>query len=147
MKFQLVQANQLTDVWEYVKAGLARIREKGKVKWIDEEVFAAVYRGRAGLFLAMDGEDRRGFVATEVRKDDNTGLPTLHVWLCWGEPRKGEHYADASVFTPDMVAFLDEHAKQMTGSSRWTFDGLKGWERYLKGYCEPMHTRFERVLT
>lgn len=132
-------------MWPYVETGLARIREKGPVGWLNQEVYSCIYRGRAGLFVAMDDQMPRGFIVTEVRRDDQLSLqPNLHVWLLWAEGQEG-NYADVEKFAPATVEFLDKHAKQL-GINRITFNGRKGWSAFLKGYFEPVYVRFERNI-
>ena len=143
MKYEPIDPAILHAYWPKVRPGLERIKEKGCVHWIPEDVYAHLRFKLATLYIASG--ERDGFFVLERNNCSFSGGLVVNVWALYAEPRVGEHFADVSEFVGNAVSFIDGVAKGL-GAKRVTCDGRGGWEKVLKDYFRPTLVHYERSL-
>jgi hypothetical protein len=146
MRYEMIAPENLRACWTRVKAGLERVLQVGSETWIPEDIYTYLRTKMAFLYLAWDGDEYRGFMVIESKRDVFTNQPFLHVWVLFGEPRSGlDHFAAVEQFVGETVEFIDGLA-QAAGTSTVRMSGREGWKRFLRGKFKPVRVCYERQL-
>jgi hypothetical protein len=105
-------------VWDRVERGLQIVQKRvGRTNWTIEQVKNCILGGKAGLFLHCEG-----FLILEPDHEPLSFKPFLNVWLAYFRPGK------AKALRAELVAWLDEQALRMTGTTDWRFSSPReGW--------------------
>ena len=120
----------IRDVWDEVKFGLERTKEKSNATWRIEDVYAACLVGKAFLYV---GEP--GFVIVQPKEDPITGEPELLVWVAFScEHHSVERFQTAV----DNLGKDHGFKKLVMQSSRPGWDKTPGWT--------AVSVNYERVL-
>lgn len=83
--------DELTQRWDYIRAGLLKVREAMKgvhSYWRPEHVRTSILQGTAELFLiyVQGGNEIVGFFVTSVQHDPFLHVPvSLFVWIAYAE--------------------------------------------------------------
>jgi hypothetical protein len=116
MILHYIPKENLRQHWDYVKNGLALVRQRGHMEWIIEDIYCDCYENRSMLFLGIVDNKPVGFVVLQPIGN------TLHVWATWSTIN------DQTLFQQAWQE-IQAIAKQ-GGKSRVTFSSQrKGWER------------------
>jgi hypothetical protein len=116
MILHYIPKDKLREHWDYVKHGLALVRQRGHMEWIIEDIYCDCYENRSMLFLGIVDNKPVGFVVLQPIGN------TLHVWATWSTLN------DQTLFYQAWQE-IQSIAKQ-GGKSRVTFSSQrKGWER------------------
>jgi hypothetical protein len=141
----MIAPENLRSCWTRVKAGLERILQVSHETWIPEDVYAHLRTKLAQLYLAHDGDEYRGFIVVETKRDNFTNELYLNVWLLYGEPHGGEHFAEVGAFVDETIGFIDNLARS-SGLRLVRMSGREGWKRFLRGNFKPVRVCYERQL-
>jgi hypothetical protein len=133
MTINLVQIASVPEVcalWPWVREGLLEVKSRCRARWMPEDVYAAIRRPSAFLWLIRDdvGFDL-GFIVVQV--DEDTDGRCLFLWALWGEahelvPRKDQLYEEIKKLA------------RSVGARRLRWDGRKGWTRMM----QPSRVRY-----
>jgi hypothetical protein len=66
----------------------------------------------------------------------------LNSWILYADPSTTD--GEALIHAPETIAEFDKMAAFF--GVTWRLHGRKGWERVLKGVCEPVRVTFERIV-
>jgi hypothetical protein len=145
MRYEMIAPENLRACWTRVKLGLERILAVSTETWLPEDVYVHLRMKLAQLYLAYNGDEYRGFIVTESKRDNFTNEPYLNVWLLYGEPRTGDHFAEVGMFVDETIGFIDELARG-AGITLIRMSGREGWKRFLRGNFKPIRVCYERQL-
>lgn len=112
--------------WERIKEGLAVVRKRGPVNWIDEDVYANLKAGSAQLFITED----TFVICYPERMHDGM---SLHIWIAYST-----HGNAVETYEPQLI----EIAKGF-GAIRLKCESARNWEP--KGYI-PVSTIYYKDI-
>ncbi|MGE0717198.1 MAG: hypothetical protein AB7P02_17270 [Alphaproteobacteria bacterium] len=78
----LVPARELRAVWTTVTPMVEAVRRRVGADWLAEDVYAALLRGNAGLYLLPDAEGRTAGIMV-LQKLTEWGVDNLSVWVAY----------------------------------------------------------------
>lgn len=129
---------QLREAWKLVHDGLEQIVRKTRPKWLIEDIYGALRREEAVLWLGYEDLAYRGFAIVFTRVDPFTAEKVLVVWAL---------YANAGAHLDPFIGQVLERARA-EGADRVYFQSpRRAWQRRLArfGFMLTQH-EFELQL-
>ena len=119
-----IPAVDLHKHWDWLRAGLERVRAKVATEWIPEDIWQAIRSGAAGVSIIADGA---GFIV--LQRQERARGPCLFIWVVEGELAQYEQA---------MYAELEHVARDMKAPTIEMHSPRKGWAQ--RGFWMPTNT-------
>lgn len=129
---QFVHADDLSEVWEFVEAGLRHVLSLTHEPWTPRDVKQHIREGWASLYVCDEG-----FAVLQRRKADWTADPYINVWVLWFQADKARQRR------AELIAWLDEMVRQQK-CEWWEFGSPRAGWAGLEADCERVKTIWRR---
>lgn len=110
-----IDKHSLRNIWPWVKEGLSKVRAKGIIDWIDEDIYCDCFEQRSMLWVFFDESRPTAFMVLQPNGK------SMHIWVAWSD---GTH--------KDILEVGLNHAINISkqgGCEKLTFgSNRKGWE-------------------
>jgi hypothetical protein len=119
MEVKYIPKEQLRHYWDFVKYGLEKVRCKGHIDWIVEDVYCDCFEQRSMLWLVERDGVGVGFMVMQPLGK------TMHLWAAWLESNNPDDLADGLIHAQSIA--------RQGGCEKLTFSSVrKGWDRRAK---------------
>lgn len=119
MEVKYIPKEQLRHYWDFVKYGLEKVRGKGHIDWIVEDVYCDCFEQRSMLWLVERDGVGVGFMVMQPLGK------TMHLWAAWLESNNPDDLADGLIHAQSIA--------RQGGCEKLTFSSVrKGWDRRAK---------------
>jgi len=117
LRLDWVNPNDLSNVWDTIKPGLAKVRKHGD-HWREEDVYMAIKQGASNLHIGILDNRYAGFIVTTVQQSYDGVV--LHIWVC---------YSQVGNLLDSGMTHLREWAASVKARRIVFTSDRKGWER------------------
>lgn len=135
---RLFSCDTNVETWEEMLPELQRAKEKTGARWTPEYIRDAILLQHACAFRFTEGGVHRGYLIVERI---STFEVTLNCWVL-----VGDFGPDAIDRVDEIVALIDQLARDV-GATRWRLETPRdGWQRVLHAHASRVLTVYERDL-